>query len=252
MAKAVSDDELQLKKRARRRLIGAVAIVTVVAVGLPMVLDSEPKPTAQDISIQIPSPDAADPKGKAMPLTPGAAAVKPVETTVAAGKAIESQGSPATKEGARVAAAPVTQLAPSKAAEPAKKPEPAKPAEKPVPVRKAEPAKTVEKASVKAETKVAVDKPKVTAEKPKAAPEKAKTTEGQYVVQVAALADADRAKTLHRKVVDAGMKAYTEVVQTANGPVTRVRVGPYPSRQAAEKARAGLKKLDLDGKVVPR
>lgn len=252
MAKAVSDDELQLKKRARRRLIGAVAIVTVVAVGLPMVLDSEPKPTAQDISIQIPSPDAADPKGKAMPLTPGAAAVKPAETPVAAGKAVESPGSPAAKESSRVAAAPVTQVAPSKAAEPVKKPEPVKPVEKPAPAVKAEPAKVVEKAPVKAEAKAAPEKPKAVVEKPKAAPDKAKTAEGQYVVQVAALADADRAKALHRKVVNAGMKAYTEVVQTANGPVTRVRVGPYPSRQAAEKARTALKKLDLDGKVVPR
>ena len=48
------------------------------------------------------------------------------------------------------------------------------------------------------------------------------------------------------------MKAYTEVVQTAKGPVTRVRVGPYNSREAAEKARSQLQKLQLDGKVVPR
>ena len=58
MAKSTSDEELQLKKRARRRLVGAIALVTVVAVFLPMVLDHEPKPTNQDVSIQIPSPNA--------------------------------------------------------------------------------------------------------------------------------------------------------------------------------------------------
>ena len=54
MAKAISDEELQLKKRARRRLVGAIALVLLVVVFLPMVLDSEPKPLNQDISITIP------------------------------------------------------------------------------------------------------------------------------------------------------------------------------------------------------
>ena len=58
MAKSISDEELQLRKRARRRLVGAIALVTIVAVFLPMVLDHEPKPVSQDVSIKIPSPDA--------------------------------------------------------------------------------------------------------------------------------------------------------------------------------------------------
>ena len=242
MAKAVSDDELQLKKRARRRLIGAVAIATVVAVGLPMVLDSEPKPTAQDISIQIPSPDAADPKGKSLPLSAGMPSSKPGAPSPAAEKAAAPKDMPAAKDGsAQVATAPIVQAAPANKPEAAvKKPlEPVKPVEKQPPSRKPEPVKAAEKAPA--------EKPKANAEA-----QKSKNGEGQYVVQVAALADADRAKALHRKVVDGGLEAYTEVVQTANGPVTRVRVGPYPSRQAAEKARISLKKLDLDGKVVPR
>ena len=57
---------------------------------------------------------------------------------------------------------------------------------------------------------------------------------------------------MQARIAGGGMKAYTEVVQTANGPVTRVRVGPYNSREAAEKARTQLQKLQLDGKVVPR
>ncbi|MEO8006437.1 MAG: hypothetical protein ABI771_16090, partial [Betaproteobacteria bacterium] len=54
MAKAISDEELQLKKRARRRLVGAVALVLLIVVFLPMILDSEPKPLNQDVSITIP------------------------------------------------------------------------------------------------------------------------------------------------------------------------------------------------------
>jgi DedD protein len=55
MAKATSDEELQLKKRARRRLVGAIALVLLVVVFLPMFLDNEPKPLSQDIAISIPA-----------------------------------------------------------------------------------------------------------------------------------------------------------------------------------------------------
>jgi DedD protein len=54
MAKAISSEELQLKKRARRRLVGAVALVLFVVVFLPMLLDNEPRQMSQDISINIP------------------------------------------------------------------------------------------------------------------------------------------------------------------------------------------------------
>ena len=67
MARPISDEELQLKKRARRRLVGAIVLVTAVAVVLPMVLDSEPRPVSQNVDIQIPSPDSGEfkPKGSA-------------------------------------------------------------------------------------------------------------------------------------------------------------------------------------------
>src|SRR5471032_2101542 len=54
-----SDPVLPEKKRARRRLVGAIALALLVAVGLPMLLDSEPKPLSNDIDIRIPSKDKA-------------------------------------------------------------------------------------------------------------------------------------------------------------------------------------------------
>ena len=51
------DPVLPEKKRARRRLIGATALVLAAIIGLPMIFDSEPKPLADDIAIQIPSRD---------------------------------------------------------------------------------------------------------------------------------------------------------------------------------------------------
>src|SRR3989338_672359 len=57
MAKQLTDDEQNLRRKARRRLIGAVALSLAVVVILPMVLDSEPKPAGQDIELSIPAPD---------------------------------------------------------------------------------------------------------------------------------------------------------------------------------------------------
>ncbi|MEO8626628.1 MAG: SPOR domain-containing protein [Betaproteobacteria bacterium] len=56
MAKTpISDEELQLKKRARRRLVGAVVLVLLVVVLVPMFLDRTPRPQKQDIDIKIPA-----------------------------------------------------------------------------------------------------------------------------------------------------------------------------------------------------
>ena len=57
MAKQQTEEELNLRRKARRRLIGAVALTLAAVVILPMVLDSEPKPTGQDIDLRIPAPD---------------------------------------------------------------------------------------------------------------------------------------------------------------------------------------------------
>jgi DedD protein len=213
MARAISEEELQLRKRARRRLIGAIVLVTAVAVILPMVLDTEPKPVSQNVNIQIPPTDAGAFTGKVP-------AVVPTPETGAAAKA------PA----AAPVAAPATQAPAPEAPSVARRPETAEP--KPPAAAPPEAAKAVEKA------------PAREAAKP--------TARGQFVVQVTALADAAKARELQKKISAAGVKAYTEVVKTAKGDVTRVRAGPYPSREAAERARERLKKMSLDGKVVPK
>src|SRR6476620_8518368 len=70
MARPISDEELQLKKRARRRLVGAIVLVSAVAVILPMILDSEPKSVNKNVDIQIPPSDSAEFKPKTAPPTP--------------------------------------------------------------------------------------------------------------------------------------------------------------------------------------
>ena len=55
--KQISDDELNLRRKARRRLIGAIALMLAVVVVLPMILDSQPKPVQPDIDLRIPNPE---------------------------------------------------------------------------------------------------------------------------------------------------------------------------------------------------
>ena len=130
MARTISDEELQLRRRARRRLIGAIVLVTAVVVILPMVLDSEPRPSGQPISVQIPSPDSG---GFAPKLAPPPAAPQPKEPAVPAQPAKPVEDPP------KIAAAPVpppteapvpVAAAPKQAPEPAAKPKP-KPKPKP-------------------------------------------------------------------------------------------------------------------------
>ena len=236
MARSISDEEVQLKKRARRRLVGAIVLVTAVAVVLPMVLDTEPKSVSQNVTIQIPPSDST-------PFTPKGGV--PAASTADNGGMTPSPVSPAP-------AAPEPQAAPipapernggagiagehEKTADAPKAAEDSKPAEAP---------KTAEKETKKLPVKEAA-KPPAAKEAVKAAPN------GKFVVQVAALADTAKAKQLQQRVAGAGVKTYTEVVRTAKGNVTRVRAGPYATREAAEKARGLLKTAGLDGKVVPR
>jgi len=53
MAEEQQDVET-LKKRGRRRLVGAVALVLLAVVVLPMVFDPEPKSTLPPVSVRIP------------------------------------------------------------------------------------------------------------------------------------------------------------------------------------------------------
>ncbi len=85
---------------------------------------------------------------------------------------------------------------------------------------------------------------------PAAAPDKAAADSGRFIVQIGAFADAGAARDVRQKAERAGLKTYTQVIDTAQGKRTRVRVGPYPSRAEAEKAAAALKRAGLAGSIL--
>jgi|SoiMethySBSTD1v2_1073268.scaffolds.fasta_scaffold13999_2 DedD protein len=294
MARPISEQELQLKKRARRRLVGAIVLVTGVAVVLPMVLDSEPKPVNQNVEIRIPSADSGELKSKgtssgqaavsggevtdrkaeagastspdaaSATSPPAPAAEKPAvsEAPTLITRRMDGQGIPQPPPGERKEAAAASETAePSKPAPVTEKSKPVTTTEtsKPAPVaEKSKPAVAAEPAkpktatdTAKAKTSTETAKAAAPAESPRRATEPVSAT-GAYVVQVAALSDAAKAKQLQKQMSGAGVTTYTEVVSTKTGEITRVRAGPYATRDAAEKVRAQLKKAGLEGQVVQK
>jgi DedD protein len=71
-----------------------------------------------------------------------------------------------------------------------------------------------------------------------------------FAVQLAAFADDKGANSLAGRLKRAGYAAYTEPLKTSKGTLWRVRVGPYPSREAALAARAKLKTEGQNGIVA--
>jgi DedD protein len=192
---AESQDVNTLRRRGRRRLVGAIALVLLAVIVLPWIFDPEPR-QAPPVSVRIPGEDETPfvPKGAPKPPAPAVKAEKPA---------------------------------------PAPEPAPAAP---------------------KAEAKTA-EKPPAAKPAPAAAPSERARAEAalanvQYFVPVGAYADP---AGVIAKLKSAKVAHYTEPVATAKGTVTRVRAGPFASREAAEKAQKQLKALGFTpGNIASR
>ena len=238
-----------LRKRARHRLIGAAALVLLGVVGFPLLFDSQPRPVAVDIAIDIPD------KAKAVPLS-AAPASSPVQ-------APEPSASAAPSPVVNAVVAPVVSA----------KPEAAAPTAIPAPVAaKAEPKADVKpevktepkvepkpdpKAVPKADGKGAAKQDEKTTTSGKAQalldgkdPAKAASAAPRYTVQVGAFADAKKAHDVRTTLEKAGIKTYTQVVTTGDGKRTRVRAGPWENKSEADKTVEKIKKLNLSATVL--
>jgi DedD protein len=194
MASPPITEASEIRRRGRQRLIGAIALVAILVVFVPMVLDSDPRPPRPEPALAIPS------KADAPPLPP-----------------------------------------PTKA--------PAAPAPAPA---ESKPAPAPAAAETKPAAKVAKAEPVAAPAKPAAAPSKvaaAPKLEG-FAVQVGAFRDEAKLAQAREKLTAAKIVHYTERLEVKSGPLTRLRAGPFPTREAAESALATLKRAALDGKVV--
>jgi len=239
-----ADADLQLKKRARRRLVGAIALALFAIILLPLVMDREPPPSAPEIQVRIPSSESAGVVGKL--------ASKSVPATVPA--------SPVVPNAPAVAAVPVPVAPVAQAAAPAAVPE--KPAEPKVasakPPAASTPAATAagKEAASAADSKVTpANKPETSAPKVEAAKEVPKEaaagTNGKWEVQLGAYQSAGNVNLLLAKVKELRLPIYTEKFDSPQGPRTRVRSGPFPSKDAALAAQKRIRIIGVEGQVAP-
>jgi len=240
---AKQPDEQNIKSRARRRLIGAVALALGVVVILPMVLDSEQKISGKDIELSIPSADKAGEFVPAVAISAvveagvlADAAVTPPSDAAQASEVVPSEVVPPAIVPRASASGKITRMEANSAAEKLD----ARQAQ--IAVAETGYAKSVEKPlSSKKPVSEKITEPlsdKISA----TAPEKSvESSDASYIVQVAAFANAETAAQQAEQLKGWGFKAYTEIV---NG-TTRVRVGPYADRANAETVRTLLENHKL-------
>ncbi len=212
-----------LRQRARHRLIGATVLVLIAVIGFPLVFDTKPREVASDIRIDMPDRDAVRPSQA--PSAPAVQAKAPVPDDV---KAPASQApEPEPKEAAKAPELPVAEVK--------------KPDTKLAEVSKPD-AKTADtKASPKEEV-VNTTKPDADKAKDDGAP--------RFIVQVGAFSDEAKVKEVRAKLEKAGFKTYVHVAQTKEGKRTRVRIGPFASKDEAQKTVNKIKPLHLSAAVL--
>lgn len=220
------------RTKARRRLVGALVLLLIGVVGFPILFETQPRPLPVDTPILVPEGTparvTAAPAVTARPL-PNLPPDAGTESGVAAVQigAAASMPASAAVPGPVVAAVPASATA---AAKPVPKPAPAA-ASSPPPAAKPAPAPAVASAPAKPSAELAA-------------------SGGRFVVQVGAYNDIERLKAARTKLEKLGYKSYTQDVDSSTGKRTRVRVGPYASKQEAESAAAKIKAAGMQAAIL--
>jgi DedD protein len=238
---AAAENADQLRRRANRRLLGASVLLLIAIILVPIFLEREPPPLPDNVDVKIPPVEGT----KFDPKLPDRKAV-PTEVP-----SITEPTGPQT-----LATSPAPTAAQSTVQPPATSPD----------LTGREASKTKDSVNTKdsmVAQKIGAVPPK--ADSPKSAPapaptpapaatassnEKPALKSGQLVVQLIAVRDPASAKEAFDKAKALKMPAYTEQITVSNGKVTRVRVGPFDDKQAAEATRAKLARAGFEAKVI--
>ena len=233
------------RTRARRRLIGAAVLVGIGIIGFPLLFETQPRPIAVDIPIEIPArdrvPPLKPPAGKAAVAPRASGPVVPEATAEAPSAPVQTAAVPAAVPPATPPATPAAPSAPAPRAE--------RSASAPATVARSAASATESSRDAQRAQALLEGKSVVAATEPSAAaaPE---PKAPRFVVQAGAYTDASSLREARQKVEKLGLKTYTQVIETDNGSRTRVRVGPFDSREEAEKVAARIKGSGLAASIL--
>jgi len=267
-----------VRRRARHRLVGAAVLVLLAVIGFPLLFDTQPRPVVVDAPITIPDKDKTAPLRIPAPVPASASLDKREEVVSAAPPAAPAARASDKADAARPAGSAATAEAPKP--DDAKARTKADDAQRAAREEQARQRRDEERAKAQAQARRDADdrskredeararRDQDTRAKPDDAErarallegrgngkDKDKTAAadgqgGRFIVQVGAFAEDTAVREARQKAERAGVRTYTQVVNTAAGPRTRVRVGPFASREEAERAAATLKKAGLAGSVL--
>jgi len=217
-------NDLEIKKRARRRLVGATVLALLAVIVLPLVVkDSEAPRTVPDMQVSIPE------RGE-FELPP----VVPENDPEYESARVDIEPDAATGAPEFPAELPSSLPEASPPEQPAPTPPVAQPSREPrqenVPPR----SSTATRESEAARALALLDGTASAKEVDRGG--KTTAAQGQVFVQVAAFSNADRAAKQAKELKSQGFDAYAERA----GKVTRVRIGPLP-RSEGEQILARLK-----------
>lgn len=238
----------ELRGRARRRLIGALVLVLAAVIIVPMLFDSNEPVDQAAGPLVVPAIVAPGEGGLAMapaPANSGAAGTisqTPEPAQPAASPEPASNTDVATVEPPE---APVTET-PVAPAQPSK-PEPAP---EPKPVKKEEPKPKEPKPAAERTDDGSVAIALLEGRAP-AKPAPAASGSGSFILQIAAYTNDKDAQVRRDRLVSAGVtNAYVENATSGGKPTYRLRVGPFPTRDAAQAAQARLRALGYDNGFI--
>ena len=239
----LADAVQKARSRARQRLIGAAVLLGIGVVGFPLVFETRPRPIPVDIPIEIPRKDGAPalamPSGRA-PAAPDAHRPNPA-VVAAPAPAVSPRDEVITETREDAGLAMPHPNRPAPAARTAEATHPSLPERPPKSVPKPtgddKPSSVDHGDGARARALLEGKLPS----KPEAA---------RFVLQVGAFADAAVAHEARLKVEKLGLKTYTQVANTTDGNRIRVRVGPFGTRDEADRALAKARSAGLSAVVL--
>jgi DedD protein len=220
-------DNVELKKRSRRRLVGAAALALLAAIVLPMVMDQEPGSPAQDIQITIPDRDADSALARPIASRPTPNA----EPQLAPPPEEQAPNSVPPPEAPR-AASDITSSPPGNPQATTAPPDGA--------AKAGQPAPAIPTGNDAARAKAILEG--------KTAALSAGAAGETFVVQIGAFSDVGKAASIAADLKKRGFAAYTEKA----GAMTRVRVGPFGGREEADRVAQRVRASGMSGSVLPR
>lgn len=251
------DEAATLRTQARRRLIGAAVLLLVTAAVVPLVLDPLPRSLPESIPIEVrgektpftpkvplPLPDPAALQGAPPPDAASDTELAAATAAPAAGGSTQARAADGRAAVGPAAESRLDSKSSSANATAAKVAEP-RPGTVGVAELKAAGDKTGSRPEAKSDNKAADSK----ADPAKVAKSTARA-DARFAVQTAAPRSEQAARELIVRLKSAGLPAYLERTEAADGPRWRVRAGPYPTRAEAERARGRLRELGLGADLV--